>query len=52
MTSKAFKVKFMHPVAVILHQVTVILISSKFDEIDDNITAIRDLREYVHKQVV
>ena len=41
----------MHPVAVILHQVTVVLIASKFDEIDDNITAIRDLREYVHKQV-
>lgn len=52
MTIKAFKAKFMHPVSVILHQVTVILISSKFDEIDDNITAIRDLREYVHKQVV
>jgi len=51
MTAKAFKVKFMHPAAVILHQVTSLLISSKYDEIDDNITAIRDLREYVHKQV-
>lgn len=51
MTAKAFKVKLMHPQAVILHQVTVLLISSKFDEIDDNITAIRDLREYVYKQV-
>ena len=51
MTSKAFKVKFMHPAAVILHQVTALLIASKFDEIDDNITAIRDLREYVQKQV-
>ena len=51
MNAKAFKVKFMHPAAVILHQVTALLISSKYDEIDDNITAIRDLREYVHKQV-
>ena len=51
MTSKAYKVKLMHPSAVILHQVTCLLISSKYDEMDDNITAIRDLREYVYKQV-
>ena len=41
----------MHPAAVILHQVTVLLVASKFDEIDDNIVAIQDLREYVQKQV-
>ena len=40
MSAKSFKVKLMHPGAVILHQVTVLLIASKFDEIDDNITAI------------
>ena len=51
MSAKVFKVKLMHAAAVILHQVTVLLIASKFDEIDDNITAIQDLREYVHKQV-
>ena len=49
--AKAFKMKLMHPAAVILHQVTVLLIASKFDEIDDNIVAIQDLREYVQKQV-
>ena len=51
MTAKAFKVKLMHPAAVILHQLTVLLIASKYDEIDDNIVAIHDLREYVQKQV-
>ena len=49
MTEKSFKVQLMHPQAVILHQVTVLMIASKFDEIDDNITAIRDLRGYVDK---
>lgn len=39
----------MHPVSVILHQVTSVLIASKFEEVDDNITSIKDLREYVHK---
>ena len=51
MTAKAYKSKLMMPAAVILHQVTCLLISSKYDEMDDNITAIRDLREYVYKQV-
>ena len=30
---------------------TALLIASKFDEVDDNITAICDLRDYVRKQV-
>ena len=51
MTLKAFRAKLMHPASVILHQVTSLLMSSKFDEIDDNIVTIRDLREYVAKQV-
>jgi len=49
MMTKSFKLMLMHPSAVILHQVTVLLIASKFDEVDDNITAISDLREYVRK---
>ena len=40
MSAKAFKIKLMQAAPVILHQVTVLLIASKFDEIDDNITAI------------
>ena len=47
MSAKSFKVRFMHAAAVILHQVTVLLIASKGDEVDGNITAIQDLRAYV-----
>ena len=49
MTAKTFKESLMHPAAVILHQLTVLLIASKYDEIDDNIVTIHDLREYVQK---
>ena len=41
----------MHPRLVILHQVTSLLVASKYDEVDDNITAIRDLRAYVQSQL-
>ena len=41
----------MHPRLVILHQVTSLLLASKYDEVDDNITAIRDLRSYVQNQL-
>lgn len=51
MSQQAFKGKLMSPQAVILHQVTCLLIASKYDEIDDNITAISDLRDYVYRQV-
>ena len=42
-----FKDNFMHPRLVILHQVTTLLVASKYDEVDDNITSIKDLRSYV-----
>lgn len=45
--SDEYKEKFMHPRQVIMHQVTSLLLASKYDEVDDNITAIRDLRLYV-----
>ena len=41
----------MHPRKVILHQVTSIMIASKFDELDEKITVIRDLRMYVEQQI-
>ncbi len=41
----------MHPRKVILHQVTSILIASKYDEVDENITVIRDLRMYIAQQM-
>ena len=49
LTAKSFKQKLLQPATVILHQVTCLLIASKYDEMDDNITAIRDLRDYVYK---
>ena len=49
--SEDFKDQFMHPRLVILHQVTTLLLASKYDEVDDNITAIRDLRQYVAGQL-
>ena len=42
----------MRPEVIVLHQVTVLLIASKYDEIDDNIAIIRDLRAYIRKQLV
>lgn len=42
-----FRSELLQPSAVILHQLTCLLVASKYDEIDDNITAIRDLREYI-----
>ncbi len=42
-----FKDNFMHPRLVILHQVTTLLVASKYDEVDDNITSIKDLRSYI-----
>ena len=49
--SEMYREKFMHPRLVILHQVTSLLVASKYDEVDDNITAIRDLRAYVQSQL-
>ena len=46
-----FKDNFMHPRQVILHQVTTLLVASKYDEVDDNITSIKDLRSYVSFQL-
>lgn len=46
-----FKREYMDPKVVILHQVTALLIASKYDEIDDNITAIKDLRHYITSQL-
>ena len=43
MTTRMFKLKLMSPSAVILHQVTVLLIASKHEEIDDNIMSIANL---------
>ena len=37
----------MQPRLVLLHQVTSLLLASKYDEVDDNITTIKDLRKYV-----
>lgn len=42
-----FKDNFMRPRLVILHQVTTLLVASKYDEVDDNITSIKDLRSYI-----
>ena len=50
--SDNFKEQFMHPRLVILHQVTSLMLASKYDEVDDNITAIRDLRIYVQNQLL
>lgn len=50
-TSEDYKDQFMHPRLVIMHQVTALLLASKYDEVDDNITAIRDLRQYVSTQL-
>ena len=41
-----FNNKYLLPGRVILHQITSLLIASKYDEIDDNITSIKDLRTY------
>ena len=49
--SEDYKDQFMHPRLVIMHQVTALLLASKYDEVDDNITAIRDLRQYVSIQL-
>ena len=45
-TSENFRDAFLLPSRVILHQITCLLIASKYDEIDDNIISIRDLRSY------
>ena len=52
MTTRMFKLKLMSPSAVILHQVTVLLVASKHEEIDDNIMSIANLQDYVKKQMV
>ena len=41
-----FKAQFLEPKKMILHQATSIMIASKYDEIDDNITSIPDLINY------
>lgn len=46
-TNIDFKDNYMLPRLVLLHQVTSLLIASKYDEVDDNITTIRDLRAYI-----
>ena len=46
-----FKDNLMHPRLVILHQVTTLLVASKYDEVDDNITSIKDLCSYVSFQL-
>ena len=51
MGSDSFRDQFMLPRLVILHQVTALLLASKYDEVDDNITAIRDLRTYIRYQL-
>ena len=51
LTAEQFKDSLLPPAQVILHQTTCLLVASKYDEIDDNITAIRDLRVYVKKQL-
>lgn len=50
--SHVFKEQFMHPRLVLLHQVTSLMLASKYDEVDDNITTIRDLRAYVQSQLL
>ena len=45
-TSEKFRDAFLLPSRVILHQIACLLIASKYDEIDDNIISIRDLRSY------
>ena len=42
-----FKDQFMSHKLVILHQVTALMLASKYDEVDDNIVTIKDLRRYV-----
>jgi hypothetical protein len=51
LTLAQFKESLIQPAQVILHQATCLLVASKYDEIDDNITAIKDLRVYVKKQL-
>ncbi len=41
----------MHPRKVILHQVSAFLIASKFDELDENITVIEDLKLYIEQKL-
>lgn len=41
----------MLPIDLYEHQITVLMIASKFDEIDDNIVQIRDLKDYIRKQL-
>jgi hypothetical protein len=47
MNYESFREYFMQPGLVILHQVTALLLASKYDEVDNNITAIKDLRAYI-----
>lgn len=51
MTEEKFKNNFMLPIDLYEHQITVLMIASKFDEIDDNIVQIRDLKDYIRKQL-
>ena len=46
MTMEKFKGTLLLPKEIILHQVTSVMIASKYDEIDDNITTIHDLTSY------
>ena len=51
-SARQLKLKLMQPGTVILHQVTVLLMASKHEEIDDNIMSISNLQEYVKKQMM
>lgn len=52
MAHRILKAKLMSPGVVMLYQVTVLLIASKHEEIDDNIMSISNLQDYVKKQMV
>ena len=51
LTANEFKYQFLDPKKMILHQATSIMIASKYDEIDDNITSIPDLINYFREWV-
>jgi len=46
-----YKAGFMHPRKVILHQLVFILIASKLNECDDNITVMNHLIQYIQCQL-
>ena len=47
MSMSDFKAELMHPRLVILHQVVCVLIASKLNECDDNITVMNHLIQYI-----